>query len=92
MWGASAAANGDRITWGTVCGADCDSIIRGSVAPDNTVWGTTCADVSCTDVVWGSSAGDVAEIVLGRAGAMTRYDRAPHLAASDQYSKAVWGC
>jgi serine protease AprX len=68
MWGASASANGDRITWGTVCGADCDSIIRGSVAPDNTVWGTTCADVSCTDVVWGSSAGDVAEIVWdGRA-------------------------
>ena len=68
MWGASASANGDRITWGTVCGADCDSIIRGSVAPDNTVWGTTCADVSCTAVVWGSSAGDVAEIVWdGRA-------------------------
>ena len=41
-------------------------------APDNTVWGTTCADASCTDVVWELVwPGDVAEIVWDGRGAMT---------------------
>jgi serine protease AprX len=67
IWGASTAGNGDHITWGTVCGADCDSVIRGAVAADNTVWGTSCTDASCSDVVWSSVAGgDVAEIVWDR--------------------------
>ena len=44
IWGASTAGNGDHITWGTVCGADCDSVIRGAVAADSAVWGTSCAD------------------------------------------------
>jgi serine protease AprX len=69
IWGASTTGNGDHITWGTVCGADCDSVIRGAVAADSTVWGTSCADASCSDVVWSSVAGgNVAEIVWdGRA-------------------------
>ncbi|MEN3337928.1 MAG: serine protease AprX [Acidobacteriota bacterium] len=67
MWGASTTTAGDHITWGTVCGSDCDSIIRGSVAGMGTVWGTSCAGTSCGDVVWSTTAGsDASEIVWDR--------------------------
>jgi serine protease AprX len=66
-WGASATRDGDRITWGTICGSDCDAMIRGSLTPESTVWGATCTDPSCSSVVWGTSAGgEAAEIVWDR--------------------------
>lgn len=61
VWGASRTADGSSIVWGTVCkrADDCGSVIRGSIDDkDNTVWGTSCTDASCSDVVWGPSTED----------------------------------
>jgi len=54
--------------WGTVCkrADDCSNVIRGSIdEEDNIVWGTSCADATCSDVVWGPSTED--NIVWGTA-------------------------
>jgi len=67
-WGASNTSDGNSIVWGTVCkrADDCGNIIRGSIDDeDNIVWGTSCADVKCSDVVWGPNTED--NIVWGTA-------------------------
>jgi hypothetical protein len=67
IWGATATGDGEHITWGTICGSDCDNLVHGAVATEGVVWGTTCADQSCRSVVWSTSAaGDPAEIVSDR--------------------------
>lgn len=69
MWGASLTTSGDHITWGTICGTECDNVIRGSVTSDSPVWGTSCADASCDSVVWSTTAGtDALDIVWDRSG------------------------
>jgi hypothetical protein len=56
MWGASATADGEPITWGTVCsGAECRSLIGGSVSPDGAQWQTTCPEQGCGTGAWGAS-------------------------------------
>jgi serine protease AprX len=56
MWGASTAADGTALTWGTVCdGSDCDHMTRGGLGDGNAAWETTCADSSCQGVVWGAT-------------------------------------
>ena len=60
-WGASSTSDGNSIEWGTVCkrADDCGNAIRGSIDDeDNIVWGTSCADAKCSDVVWGPSTED----------------------------------
>jgi serine protease AprX len=67
-WGAATTDTGDSIVWGSVCSAkdDCGTTIRGSSTDeDNIVWGTSCANDRCTDVVWGPNTED--NIVWGTA-------------------------
>jgi serine protease AprX len=68
IWGASSTSDGKSVVWGAVCkrADDCGNAIRGSVDDeDNIVWGTSCADANCSNVVWGPNTED--NIVWGTA-------------------------
>ena len=75
-WGASHAADGDNVVWGTAANgynvvwgtaAVGDNVVWGTAAEgDNVVWGTSCGGDDCFNVVWGTAA-DGYNVVWGTA-------------------------
>jgi subtilisin family serine protease len=66
VWGSTRTPEGRAVAWGKTCGADADAL----GTPCDSVWGTTCANARCDEILWstnadGSSAGNSNNVVWG---------------------------